>query len=141
MLVHQEVGVGGLQQGVVLRRLNVKVPGIEYLARPHGLEARRRLPAFPGSRRLFVRDAAGGAGGNLLAQHLIALAHHMRANAVCKPGIVLCPIGGGGLMLADGFGAGALGAIIKRLQPFQMNVAAGAKLHHIRVGTAGADFS
>ena len=38
VLVHQEVGVGGLQQGVVLRRLDVEVPGIEDLPRHQGLE-------------------------------------------------------------------------------------------------------
>ena len=38
ILVHQEVGVGCLEQGVVLRGLDVGLPGIEDLPRDQGLE-------------------------------------------------------------------------------------------------------
>ena len=38
VLMHQEVRVGGLQQGVVLRRLDVEVAGIEDLPRHQRLE-------------------------------------------------------------------------------------------------------
>ena len=37
VLVHQEVGVGGLQQGVVLRRLDVPVLGVQDLPGHQGL--------------------------------------------------------------------------------------------------------
>ena len=38
VLVHLEVGVGGLEQGVVLRGLDVPVPGVQDLPRGKGLE-------------------------------------------------------------------------------------------------------
>ena len=38
VLVHQEVGVGGLEQGVVLRGLDVPVPGVQDLPGHQGLE-------------------------------------------------------------------------------------------------------
>ena len=38
VLVHPEVGVGGLEQGVVLRGLDVPVPGVQDLPRGQGLE-------------------------------------------------------------------------------------------------------
>ena len=37
VLVHHEVGVGGLEQGVVLRRLDVPVPGVQDLPGHQGL--------------------------------------------------------------------------------------------------------
>ena len=40
ILVHLEVGIGRHQQGVVLRGLNVALPGIEDLPRGQGLEDR-----------------------------------------------------------------------------------------------------
>ena len=40
VLVDPEVGVGGLQQGVVLRRLDVPVPGVQDLPGDQGLEDR-----------------------------------------------------------------------------------------------------
>ena len=38
VLVHLEVGVGGLEQGVVLGGLDVPVPGVQDLPRDQGLE-------------------------------------------------------------------------------------------------------